>query len=268
METQLIKVSGQDIEILAGNWPLVPDKPTLVFIHGAALSKTLWTAQVKGLAGAANTIAVDLPGRNGSTEDSSEKELDSDMIAAYAASVKVLVDYLKIQTPVLCGLSMGGAVVQSLLISHPETFKAAVLMNTGARLKVMPLIFESIQKDYTQHLDLVVDFAVSKMSDKQKIRNLMTTIAVTDPEIALKDFTACDRFDVMGKLERIKARVLLVAGQEDNITPVKYSEFLHQHIAGSELIVIDHAGHLSVLEKPDRVNQIIREFVLNAPLPT
>jgi pimeloyl-ACP methyl ester carboxylesterase len=261
METQRIKVSGEDIEILAGNWPLVPEKPTLIFLHGAALSKSFWSVQVQGLSDAANTIAVDLPGRNGSTAGGRDQEFDGDIIGAYAASVKALVDHLKIRIPVLCGLSMGGAVAQSLLISHPEKFKAAVLMNTGARLKVMPIIFESIQKDYTQHLDMVVDFAVAEKTDKEKIKSLMATIAVTDPAVAFKDFTACDRFDVMGQLERIKARVLVVAGQEDNITPPKYSQFLHQHIAGSELIVITRAGHLSPLEQPERVNQIIRDFL-------
>ena len=266
METRIISVAGQAIDILAGNWPMVPDKPTLIFVHGAALSKSLWTAQVEGLSDAANTLAIDLPGRNGSSAGSGDISSAGDIIADYAASVRALVDHLTIQAPVLCGLSMGGAVVQSLLINHPDAFKAAVLMNTGARLKVMPLIFESIQKDYTQHLDLVVDFAVSKKSDKKTIRNRMDTIAVSDPAVALTDFTACDRFDAMAGLEGITARVLVVAGKEDNITPLKYSEFLHQHIADSELIVLEHAGHLSVLEQPDQVNQILREFVLNKAL--
>ncbi|MEZ4549973.1 MAG: alpha/beta fold hydrolase [Desulfobacterales bacterium] len=161
----------------------------LIFVHGAALSKSLWTAQVEGLSDAANTLAIDLPGRNGSSAGSGDISSAGDIIADYAASVRALVDHLTIQAPVLCGLSMGGAVVQSLLINHPDAFKAAVLMNTGARLKVMPLIFESIQK-ITQHLDLVVDFAVSKKATKKASETGWIPSLFPIPRVALTDF-AC-----------------------------------------------------------------------------
>jgi pimeloyl-ACP methyl ester carboxylesterase len=156
---------------------------------------------------------------------------------------------------------MGGAVAQELLITKPELFTAAILMHTGARLKVFPFIFESIQKDYSQYLDLAVDFSVSNKSNKAKIKKIMNDIAVMKSDVALKDFTACDQFDVMARLNEIKAKVLVVVGADDNITPPKYGEYLHQNISGSELAVIADAGHLSPLEKPEEVSQIIRNFI-------
>jgi pimeloyl-ACP methyl ester carboxylesterase len=156
---------------------------------------------------------------------------------------------------------MGGAVAQELLISQPELFSAAILMHTGARLKVFPFIFESIEKDYSQYLDFAVDFSVSQNSDKVKLKELMKDIAVTKADVALKDFTACDQFDVMARLTEIAAKVLVIVGSDDNITPAKYGEFLHQTIPGAELVTIADAGHLSPIEKPEEVNQIIRDFI-------
>jgi pimeloyl-ACP methyl ester carboxylesterase len=251
MEKRIIENFG----VLAGNWPLDEKKPTLAFIHGAALSKAFWTAQVEGLADIANTIAIDLPGH----KDSEGPAFDQ--ISGCAAAVAHFFEKSAVSKPVLCGLSMGGAVVQELLITRPEMFSAAILMNTGARLKVFPFIFESIEKDYSQYLDLAVDFSVSPKSDKAKLKMLMKDMAVTDAEVALKDFTACDRFDVMALLKEITAKVLVLIGTDDNITPPKYGEFLHQHITGSDLKVITDAGHLSPIEKPEAVNQIIREFL-------
>ncbi len=252
------KLIIDDFGILAGNWPMDPEKPTLIFIHGAALSKGFWAAQVEDLSGIANTIAIDLPGHKDS------KGTAFDQISDCAAVVAQFIEKIKVPNPLLCGLSMGGAVVQELLISRPELFSAAILMHTGARLKVFPFIFESIEKDYSQYLDFAVDFSVSQTSDKTKLKALMKDVAVTKADVALKDFTACDQFDVMARLNEIKAKVLVVVGDEDNITPAKYGEFLHQTIPGAELVVIAEAGHLSPIEKPEEVNQIIRDFLQKA----
>jgi pimeloyl-ACP methyl ester carboxylesterase len=252
------KLIKEDFGILTGNWPLVPEKPTLVFIHGAALSKGLWAAQVKDLSDIANTIAIDLPGHKDSKGEA------CDRISDCAAAVAQLIEKINAPNPVLCGLSMGGAVAQELLITKPELFKVAMLMHTGARLKVFPFIFESIKKDYSQYLDLVVDFSVSQKSDKTTVKERMKDVAVTKADVALKDFTACDQFDVMARLNEISAKVLVVVGAEDNITPPKYGEYLHQNIPGSELKVISEAGHLSPVEKPEEVSLIIRDFLRKA----
>jgi len=50
------------IQFVSGNWPFDPNKPTLIFIHGAALNKDCWETQVKFLTEFANTVAIDLPG--------------------------------------------------------------------------------------------------------------------------------------------------------------------------------------------------------------
>ena len=54
------KQSG--IAFLAGHWPIDPDRPTLMFIHGAGQCSRMWQAQVDGLSDRANTVALDLPG--------------------------------------------------------------------------------------------------------------------------------------------------------------------------------------------------------------
>jgi len=249
------KLIIEDFGVLAGNWPLAPEKPTLIFIHGAALSKGFWAVQVEDLSDIVNTIAIDLPGHMDS------KGVACERISDCAASVAQLIEQINAPNPVLCGLSMGGAVALELLITEPELFAAAILMHTGARLKVFPFIFESIEKDYSQYLDVAVDFSVSQKSDKAKIKEKMKDIAVTKSDVALKDFTACDRFDVMARLNEIKAKVLVIVGDEDNITPAKYGEYLHQHIGGAQLKTIAEAGHLSPLEKPEEVSQIIRDFI-------
>ena len=210
--------SDKECCFMAGNWPLCADRPTVIFIHGAALSKGLWTAQVEALSDIADTIAIDLPGHKDAMGAA------CDRVSDYAASVCRFVEGLKISNPVLCGMSMGGAIALELLITRPDMFRSAILMHTGARLKVMPFIFETIEKDYSNYLDMVVAFSISKKSDLSRLKAVMDEIAVLSPEVALRDFTACDRFDVMEKLDQIMAKVLVVTGDEDAITPPKYGQ--------------------------------------------
>ena len=54
------------ISFTAGTWPPAPDRATLLFIHGSGESARLWDAQVRALADAFNTVALDLPGHGGS----------------------------------------------------------------------------------------------------------------------------------------------------------------------------------------------------------
>ena len=244
-----------DYGFIAGNWPMDSDKPTLIFIHGGAQSKGLWEFQVNGLSDIANTIAIDLPGH----KDSPGKACDR--ISDYAASVNKFIQQIQALNPILCGLSMGGAIVLELLISHPDTYKAGILMHTGARLKVMPFIFETIEKDFTQYYDLFVDFAAAQKSDKSQLKKILTDIGVTSPKTALSDFYACDGFDVMNRLGEINVPVTVVVGDEDNITPPKYGDFLHKNILNARFETIIGAGHLSILEKPEEINLLIRDYV-------
>ncbi len=253
METRMI----EGYAVLTGRWPADSTKPTLIFIHGAALSKGLWRFQVEGLSDIANTVALDLPGH----KDSSGEAFDS--IAGYAASVMDFIASIRASRPILCGLSMGGAIAQELLIAHPDFFRAGILMHTGARLKVLPFVFETIQKDYASYFDLALEFTLSRKSDKSRMKEILSEITVMAPEVALKDFYACDAFDRMNDLVRIKPPVLVVAGGEDKLTPLRYAEYLNQNIKDCRMMTIPETGHLSPLEKPNTVNQAIRDFLIS-----
>jgi pimeloyl-ACP methyl ester carboxylesterase len=79
--------------------------------------------------------------------------------------------------------------------------------------------------------------------------------------VTLRDFLACDKFNYMDKVENIEYRTLIICGKEDLLTPVKYSQYLKQKIKNSELYIIEEAGHMVMLEKPNEVNQIIERFL-------
>jgi pimeloyl-ACP methyl ester carboxylesterase len=81
------------------------------------------------------------------------------------------------------------------------------------------------------------------------------------PEVTLGDFTACNAFDVMDQLDKIKIPVLVMTASEDQMTPIKYGQFLAGRIENSAISNIEDAGHLSPVEKPDEVAKAITDFL-------
>ncbi len=236
-------------------WLLNPQKSTLVFIHGSGGSNLLWDNQIKTFGDRANILALDLPGHGRSPGTSFTS------VPEYTNAVMAFINELKIPKPVPAGLSLGGAITLQLLLDFAEHFPAGVLICTGAKLRVMPAIFETIEKDFPAHVESTKRMAISRKTDPALIQPLLDSNLKTPPQVAFGDFQACDRFDVRERLTEIKVPILVVSGEDDLYTPPKYAEYLADKIAGARRAHILDAGHLLPLEKPGELNQALRSFL-------
>jgi pimeloyl-ACP methyl ester carboxylesterase len=248
------RVSG-DIAFVCGRWPLDEGKPTLVFIHGAGESSLLWHAQVEGLADRANTVALDLPGHGLSGGDARQT------IQGYAAVMVEFMAAIAAPHPVPCGLSMGGAITQQLLLDHPARFQAGIIVSSGAKLRVLPAVFEMIAADMRAYVELIDRMGFSgKTPDSLKQAFLEDSLS-TEPAVVDGDFKACDRFDVIARLGSIRAPVLVISAEDDRLTPPNYGVFLEKNIPGAVRRHIPDAGHFVPIEKPQEVNAAITAFL-------
>jgi pimeloyl-ACP methyl ester carboxylesterase len=226
-----------------------------MFIHGSGGSSALWENQVDALKTHVNTIAIDLPGHGKSTGPGLDRVED------YSAAVADFIETAGIPVPIPCGLSIGGAIVLQLILEHKARYKAAILVNTGARLRVMPAILETIKKDYERYLSTIPAFAASEKTDPRKLSSLMADMAKCNPETAFGDFKACDRFDVIDKLSAIIAPVLILTAEDDKLTPPKFGVYMKEHIRNASMANIKDAGHLSPLEQPEAFNRAVTDFL-------
>ena len=248
------------IAFYTGGWPLDPRQSTLIFIHGAGGAGVFWQAQVEGLAKRVNTLAIDLPGHGNSGGEGMDKVED------YARAVAGFMKDNDISRPVLCGLSMGGAITQQILLDYRDQAKAGVLISTGSRLKVAPVIFEIIEKNYSDYVDMVCSFAASEKTDPELLAPFREEAARCEPEIAHGDFRACDRFDVTDRLSAIDVPVLVVTAEDDKLTPPKYGAALEKGIQNASRVHIVDAGHIVPMEKADEINKTIMKFLDQAGL--
>lgn len=228
--------------------------PALVCVHGAGGSHLNWPVEIRRLPGA-SVYALDLPGHGRSTGAGRRT------IGEYAAVLVSFLDTLNLPDAVMVGHSMGSAVALEMALSHSDRVRGLVLIGSGARLRVAPAILQGIVDDFDGAVRLVGDFAYGPDAPEKLKLQGQQLMALTSPEVMYGDFLACDAFDVMGRLGEIRASTLIITGLADRLTPPKYAGFLAQNIPGAQLVLVESAGHMVMLERPQEVGPAVSRFV-------
>jgi pimeloyl-ACP methyl ester carboxylesterase len=227
----------------------------IVFLHGAGGSHHTFRDQWAGLKGGVRMVIPDLPG-HGRSGGSPRESVDA--CAAW------LVDFLReirLDRFILAGHSMGGAIALQAGLGRLKGLEALVLLGTGARLRISPVIFEGIGERFKEFAPELVGWMTSAASSALLRDDITKDVISTRPAAFLADFRACNGFDVMDRLGEIRVPTLVVNGDDDRLTPLKYGEYLAANIPGAVLKIIRGAGHLVMLEKPNEVNAVITSFV-------
>lgn len=224
-----------------------------LLIHGAGGSSQHWSEQLLGLQNQENLIAIDLPGHG-----NSGGSLLSD-IAAMAEFINDFTQALALETFILAGHSMGGAIVQEFALRYPEKVKGLILIGTGARLRVSQAILDTFASGRMPFKD-VNHLYGSATSEDQKAKEIIGLLEIS-PNVFWTDFQACNTFDRLKDVENIKVPSLILVGDEDVMTPEKYSQFLASKLSNSRLRIIKAAGHMCMQEKANEVNEEIRSFL-------
>jgi pimeloyl-ACP methyl ester carboxylesterase len=221
----------------------------LLFIHGAGGSRTTWHLQLSYFKDA---LAPELPGHpNGSGFATIEE---------YVASVEEYIEKNNVRNPVLVGHSMGGAIAIDFALRN-SNLAGLVLVGTGARLKVRPDILSKILENYEEASRLIATSSVSPSCDPVIIDRISKEMLKIRAEVTHQDFLACNEFDRMNDIQKISCPTLIVCGADDKLTPLKYSQYLHERIRNSKLVEIAGAGHSVMLEKHRAFNEALEAFL-------
>jgi len=249
-----VEVKDRKIYCLTSEDPLPRGKSTLLFIHGAGGNKNHWINQFDGLRKDFNVIVAELPGHGSSSPQGAND------VERYAEDTSTIIDTIAPNPPIVIGHSMGGAISQTVALNFPSKIAGIVLIGTGCKLKVLPSILDGLLTNFEETVAMINRYAFSKFTDEEMIQLGASEMAKTPPSVLHGDFLACDRFNICNKLTNILHPTLILCGEDDQLTPVKYSKFLSENIPNSNLKIFPGAGHMVMLEKPGEINRAIRKF--------
>jgi pimeloyl-ACP methyl ester carboxylesterase len=208
--------------------------------------------------GADAALAIDLPG-HGQRADHLPPEVS---VSDYTRVVhEIIFQELGLKAPLIAGHSLGGAIALTLALQYQGQPAGLILIGTGARLRVRPDLLEAARTNSLQAILHLKELARAPSNATTGPLAWMNEQTRLEPNSFYRDLAACHAFDIMGRLNEIDLPTLIICGEEDRLTPLKYSQYLHDHLKGSIVRIIAGAGHYVMREQPERVNQTIEEWL-------
>ncbi len=228
----------------------------VLILHG-------WGDSSKGLSGLRKALggyrvlAVDLPGFGGTQEPSEAWDLDE-----YARFVSAALKKLGLEQPyAVIGHSNGGALaVRAVSMGLLKPDKLVLLAASGVRTN------NAGKRLFLKILAKTGNIATLWMPERYRmaLRKGLYGAAGSDMLVkpGLEDtFKKTVRQDVQGDAAVLAVPALLVYAADDNQVPVADGKQYHDLIKGSRLEIVKDAGHFVHRDQPDKVNQLIEEFL-------
>lgn len=240
--------------------------PPLVLVHGASLDSRSWRPQLAGLSDELTVVAWDEPGVGRSAAVPTDFDL-----ADFADALAGLLGHVGLGPAHVGGLSWGGTVVLECYRRHPELFASLIMVDAYAGWKgSLPAdevrarvdgLREMLAAPAEEFDPTLPDLFLGEPSAEllAEMATMARDVLPGTLELELGLMAEADLSDV---LPRVSVPTLLVWGKHDARSPLRVAHEFAEAIPQAELVVIEGAGHMSPLERPDEVNAAIRTFVL------
>jgi pimeloyl-ACP methyl ester carboxylesterase len=242
-----------------------PDAASIVFLHGGGLAGWMWDKQVEEFSDF-HCLIPDLPEHGESTEEAPFSIADAadktaELIRSKAAGGKAHV----------VGVSLGAQIIVSLLSRSPEVVDHAIIVS--ALVRRMPLLNKLTGPMVRISMPLVRRRWFAKLQAKSlgirqdSFETYFLQTKQLKAETIIRLFNENLTFGLPGGLDRAKSPTLILAGERELVNMLKSAKDLSDAIAGSDAYIIAGASHNFCLESPHRVNQIVRAWIEDRPLP-
>ena len=240
------------------------DQPFAALSHSLGSSMVMWEPQLPALEQRFRVLRYDTRGHGDSSASESPYSLDQlgdDAIALF--------DALDIGPVHWIGLSMGGMIGQNIALRHPERLLSLVLADTSAQVP------QEAQAVWEDRIQAVRDGGMGMLAEATMQRWFTPAYLREDPpavmgiraqfaNTAVEGYVGCCRaiqgLDHLDRLGEITLATLIIVGAEDLATPVSAAEAMNARIAGSTIVVLDHAAHLSNIEQAVPFDQALANF--------
>jgi pimeloyl-ACP methyl ester carboxylesterase len=178
--------------------------------------------------------------------------------------VFVVMDAFGVERCVLAAMSMGAAVALGAALRHPERISGLVLVDSlDLREKSTDgddLFLMGLTHDYARTLDGFINACVPEKDSDHIKRWGRHILDRASQESAIALYKMSKTLPIRDQLNRITQRTLIIHGDADQIAPIESAQWLAETIPQSTLKIINGAGHVPIMTRPDDVAREIQSF--------
>lgn len=264
MTAQLLKLGDATISYLEAG-----QGPALVLLHGIGSAARSFTEQFEGLTDRYRVIAWDAPGYGASSCLGAEWPSAGD----YAAVLAGFLDALEIRSCHLLGHSLGSLMAARFAADYPDRVVSLTLSSIAVGHGELPE--GDRRKMLEQRLEDVAALGSRGMAEKRgprllgpdasadMVRRVVDTMAAINPAGYTQAARMLSAGNIKVDVSRLRETLPLqiVYGDADVITPPARNQEIAALRPQAPVHVISGAGHALYLEKPERFNAILRDFL-------
>ncbi len=258
-------VQGHETYAYTGSRALVPDQPTLMFVHGAGNDHSVWALQSRYFAHHGwNVLAVDLPGhgRSGGSALATVEEIGEWLVQVQ--------DAVGVRQASLVGHSLGALAVLACAAAHPDRVTKFALLGPAVPMPVSDALLAAAKADDHVAFELINGWSHStaRQLGGNRVPGLWMTGAAmrlmerTPPGVLYTDLAACHAYaDGLVAARAVRCPALLLLGQRDIMAPPKGTQALQEALARKKVVMLPGSGHAMMAEQPDAVLDALRAFL-------
>ncbi len=245
------------------------DAPALMFSNSLGTPLEMWDVQAKVFARTHRVLRYDTRGHGQSVVTPGPYSFDQ-----LGDDVLAILDTLKIEKAVFCGLSMGGHTALWLGVHAGTRLNGMVVCNSAARIGALAGWQERAAMVRAGGLAAMQTLASTAPQrwftsdfiahEPQTVQHAQRWIEQTDPEGYAACCEALGQSDLRQAIQAIAVPTLLIAGADDPVTTVADAEAMQAVIAGAQLVSIP-ASHLSNVQNPEAFNAALQRFLQSLP---
>lgn len=246
------------------NYKIEGNGKALVFIHGLSDSLIYWEFLASNLRQDYQVLRYDLRGHGDCELGDDEINIDT-----YVGDLYNLLGELNIDDVVLIGFSLGGVIALDFAVKYPEIVSSLVLMSTfhradGHVVEVLNNFKKALNDSFEEFYDLILPMVLcpNVIDDNREELDLLKGIASqnANTEAYINAVDVCLDFDIEEGLSKINIPTLILAGQYDEISPLKLQKEMQSKIKDSKLIVFEDTKHnLLVGKNNEKILNILKK---------
>ena len=241
---------------------------SIVFVHGFPYDHNMWQDQVDELSKNYLCVSYDIRGLGDSPIEDGQFTMES-----FVDDLEKISDELRLEKPILCGLSMGGYISLRAMERMQNKFSALILCDTKStadddegKLRRAAAIKQINSGKFYEFIDSFVLNCFGERFVKEtaaEYRKIVDRSKKNNP-IGVKGclLAMAGRTDTTESLSNINLPVLIICGSEDKLSPPDVMKSIADKIPNANFILVEGAGHMTPIENPRTVNKAIKDFLI------